>query len=286
MRAKRVWLVVAMIAALCSLTLAACADDDDTNARRHGYRHGYVDGFHHGQEDRSEGESYLLQSEDYARADRGYDPIMGDKDDFQDAYRRGYTDGYNDGYYNKDSRYGPDDDYQGYWNYGRDRDRDRNRDRNWDNANNPLMQQLGSNAMWTNMDARSIGWRAGVEVGLDDWTNHRSFDPKGNDRYQEANEWYNQATDKRDWTSRFRHGFYDGYQQAYNNGDWHNVGGQGTNGDAFRLGMLYGFVDTNHNKPYNPTRIDAYREHSSDSQYQNGFMRGYNWAFQIRGIQH
>ncbi len=281
MNAKRWFLVVAAIAALCGWAWAH-DDADNNNAQRHGYRHGYVDGFHHGQEDRRENESYDFHSEDFSRADRGYNGNMGDKDDFQNAYRKGYRDGYDDGFYNRTSRYGEDEDYHGYWS---DWNRGPSDNRN-DSFNGPLMQQLGNDPKWQQMDGRSIGWRAGVEVGLDDFMNHRSSNPKGNHRYEEANEWYNQATDKRDWTSRFRHGFVDGYQQAYNNADWHNIGGQGTYGDAFRLGMLYGMEDTNRGKPYNPTRIDAYKEHSSDAQYQDGFTRGYGWAFQIRGLQH
>lgn len=284
MNPTRLLIAVAMIVALSGWALAH-DNENDSSVRRHGYRHGYVDGFHHGQEDRGERESYDFHSEDFSRADRGYRSEMGDKDDFQDGYRRGYREGYDDGYYNRPSRMDVDDDYRGYWNDqgGRDyNDGADGRDAGDYDRGSSRIPNISNDPKWTRMDPKSIGYRAGVEVGLDDWMNHRSFNPKESHRYHDADEWYEQASTHQDWTSQFRHGFVAGYQDAYNGAQWHNFGGQDNFGSAFRLGMLYGFQDTNRGKPYNPTRIAAYREHSSDPQYQDGFTKGYEWVFRLR----
>jgi len=290
MKAVRWMVAVAAVMALCGLALAQGNYDNDNRARQHGYRHGYVDGYHHGQEDRGEGESYEMRSEDYARADHGYDSAMGDKDDFQHAYRKGYKDGYDDGYNSRNPRFGQDEDYGGYWNRGDNQGRDYN-DNNPGNSGwgygggNNRVPGIPRNPQWTAMDPRSIGFRIGFEIGLEDWMAQRSYTPTEGHFYQDADAWYDQATTHQDFKRAFRRGYMEGYQESYNNQRWHRVGGDGSFGDGFRSGLRWGLADTNRGKPYNPARLPDYRSHSGDTQYQDGFMQGYEWAFQARQLR-
>src|ERR1700732_2418554 len=84
------------------------------NAKEHGYQHGYRDGLRQGRADLNRNATHSFDNEEYRRADQGYDPHIGERDDFQQGYRNGYKDGYDDGYYDKPVRhtvYGLEDSY-------------------------------------------------------------------------------------------------------------------------------------------------------------------------------
>lgn len=279
MYARRWVLAMAAVVALCGLALA---HDDDDNAKQHGYRHGYVDGYHHGGEDRRDRAGYDYRGQDFERADRGYDRNMGDLDDFQKAYRKGYRDGYDDGYNGRDRRMQADDDYRGGWDRGRDYDDD---DRGgWDRGGRDRnIPDVSRDAKWTSMEPKAIGYRDGVEVGLYDWINQRRYNPHDNHWYSDADHWYDQASTKRNFKSEYRRGFQVGYDEAFQSDRWHRIGGNGTFGEGFRRGAYFGFVDSNRAKPFNPQRIPDYQQRGGDPQYQDGFMQGYGWVFQIRG---
>src|SRR5262249_40189863 len=102
------------------------------DARQHGYQHGYRDGLRQGRADLNNNSRPNYQSEDFNRADLGYEDYMGSRPAFQNGYRDGYRDGYDDGYKNRPIRsdtyglkepYDPDrvpdtdDDARGYTNW-------------------------------------------------------------------------------------------------------------------------------------------------------------------------
>ena len=74
------------------------------DAREHGYQHGYRDGLRQGRADLISNSSPNYESEDYRRADLGYEDYMGPRPDFQRGYRDGFKAGYVDGYKNRPMR--------------------------------------------------------------------------------------------------------------------------------------------------------------------------------------
>ena len=71
-------------------------------AYQHGYRSGYEDGFTKGKSDFNESQPREFSSSDaFNRADRGYEPRMGTKAEFEESYRTGFELGYNDGYFGR-----------------------------------------------------------------------------------------------------------------------------------------------------------------------------------------
>src|SRR5688572_2013560 len=69
-----------------------------SNSRQYGYENGLRDGAHHGRDDRERNIGYNVRSDDYKKADRGYQKHMGNKGNYKDGYREGYQDGYNNAY--------------------------------------------------------------------------------------------------------------------------------------------------------------------------------------------
>jgi len=60
---------------------------------------GMQDGFNDGQNDRRTGHSYRPTHDgNYKHADRGYDPRLGNKNDYKTAYRNAYVQAYQNGY--------------------------------------------------------------------------------------------------------------------------------------------------------------------------------------------
>jgi hypothetical protein len=118
----------AMIIGLAFATLLGMADigtaarerypGGSIRTKEHGNEHGYRDGFHRGREDRDHGIRFDFKTQDYKRADRGYEPYMGERDEFRDGYRSGYRAGYEDGYNRRPGRwdevYGIDRDSEPY----------------------------------------------------------------------------------------------------------------------------------------------------------------------------
>ena len=66
--------------------------------RRHGYEHAFRDGADRGRFDLEHGFRYNLNARVYYDTARGYQPFMGNKDQYQQGYREGYKAGYDSAY--------------------------------------------------------------------------------------------------------------------------------------------------------------------------------------------
>ncbi|MBS1809295.1 MAG: hypothetical protein JST84_14115 [Acidobacteria bacterium] len=76
--------------------------EQDLRAHERGYRTGYEDGFAQGKDDFNRDQPRdFTRSQDYQRADRGYERQMGRVEEYQDGYRIGFEMGYNDGYFGR-----------------------------------------------------------------------------------------------------------------------------------------------------------------------------------------
>jgi flagellar biosynthesis/type III secretory pathway protein FliH len=101
--------LILILFALFFFTTAAAAQEvviygGSTDAREHGYQHGYRDGLRQGRADLVSNSSPNYESDDYRRADLGYEDFMGSRPDFQKGYRDGFKAGYEDGYKNRPVR--------------------------------------------------------------------------------------------------------------------------------------------------------------------------------------
>src|SRR6476661_2034739 len=100
------WNYIVSIAGTLAIALALTsnAPAQDTyhggslEARQHGYEHGYRDGFDRGSDARAHNGSSDFHTQDFERADRGFESFMGDHEAFRAGYREGYSAGYPDGF--------------------------------------------------------------------------------------------------------------------------------------------------------------------------------------------
>jgi hypothetical protein len=207
----------AMIIGLAFATLLGMADigtaarerypGGSIRTKEHGNEHGYRDGFHRGREDRDHGIRFDFKTQDYKRADRGYEPYMGERDEFRDGYRSGYRARYEDGYNRRPGR----------WDevYGIDRDSEPYRRGRYDGDDSIYV-----NRHWDYRDVASdIGYRDGLEQGEKDRKHHKDFRPEKNDRYDDADHGYHKEYGPKDQFKReYRQAFLRGYEDGY--GRW------------------------------------------------------------------
>jgi hypothetical protein len=162
----------------------------------------FRDGLRQGRADLSRNAPHSFESEEYRRANQGYDPRMGERDDFQEGYRSGYKDGYDDGYYDKPVRhsvYGLNDSY--------DPDRVPRSD-----------ADANDYANWSYEDvATDTGYRDGLQAGLSDLRQHKEFKPEKHEAYEDGKHGYRRDYgDKKLYIEQYRKGFMRGYEDAYN----------------------------------------------------------------------
>jgi hypothetical protein len=191
---------------LLVLSLATASAQDSyggsTVAKEHGYQHGYRDGLRQGRQDLSRNATHSFDTEYFRRADQGYDPHMGEHDDFQQGYRNGYKDGYDDGYYGKPIRqniYGLRD--------------------NYDPDQVPRSDADASGyANWTYEDvANDTGYRDGLQAGLSDLRQHKDFKPERHEAWEDGKHGYRKEYgDKKLYIEQYRKGYLRGYEDSYN----------------------------------------------------------------------
>ena len=172
------------------------------DARQHGYQHGYRDGLRQGRADLANNTSPNYDSEDYRRADLGYEDYMGPHADFERGYRDGYKDGYDDGYKNRAIRsdvYGLRD------NYDPDRaprtDEDARYYTNWGYSD----------------VAFDSGYRDGLSAGRKDFSERKDYRPEKHDSYEDGDHGYRKSFGtKEQYKEQYRKGFLRGYEDAFN----------------------------------------------------------------------
>jgi len=205
---KRMQYAGFLLSALVFLGTTALAQDrvviygGSTDAREHGYQHGYRDGLRQGRADLTSNSSPNYGSEDYRRADLGYEEYMGARPDFQRGYRDGYKDGYEEGYKNQPIRaqvYSLRDDY--------DPDRAPRND-----------QDARYYANWSYSDvAFDTGYRDGLTAGRKDFSDRKDFRPEKHDAYEDGDHGYRKNYGSKDqYKEQYRKGYLRGYEDAFN----------------------------------------------------------------------
>jgi len=199
--------VTLVVALLFMASLAAAQQKDDyggaMDARDHGYQHGYRDGLRQGRADLNNNARPSYDSEDYRRADLGFEDYMGDRHAFQDGYREGYKSGYEDGYQNRPVR----SDIYGLKGDTYDPDRVPRSDRDAEGYPN-----------WGTGDvAFDTGYRDGLGAGQKDLRDRKDYRPEKHDSFEDADHGYRRNYgSKDDYKQAYKKGFLRGYEDAFN----------------------------------------------------------------------
>jgi len=197
-----------LLATLLVVATAAFAQDKvviyggSMNAREHGHQHGYRDGFRQGRADLTSNSDANYESEDYRRADLGYEDFMGSRSDFQRGYRDGYRAGYKDGYSNRPVQ---SDIYGLSGQYDPDRvPRNEYDDRYYKN--------------WGYSDvAFDTGYRDGLSAGQRDFLERKEYRPEKHDSYEDGKHGYRKSFGtKEQYKEQYRKGFLRGYEDGFN----------------------------------------------------------------------
>lgn len=173
--------------------------------RQHGYEHGYRDGFERGRDERDRRGSSDFHTQEYERADRGFEGAFGDRELFRRGYRSGYQVGYQDGYNGNTGRF---NDIYGYRNRDFDPDRDRARDE-YDSVYNQRR--------WGYQDvAGDIAYRDGLDAGAKDARTRHSYRPQEHDAWKDADHGYTKTYgDKNTYKRAYRAAYEAGYRDGY-----------------------------------------------------------------------
>jgi hypothetical protein len=179
------------------------------SSRQEGYENGYGDGARHAREDRQRGLGYSVRSDDFKKADRGYQKYMGDKGDYKAGYREGYQAGYDTAYNRNDrggfgGRYGRGDDRYGWGNTN-------GRDPYYSGKRDPYYSGGGYNGI-----AFQNGYRDGLDDGQKDLRKNDRFDPNDHGDYRDADNGYKGSYGNKDaYRQQYRQGYLRGYEEGY-----------------------------------------------------------------------
>jgi hypothetical protein len=199
---KKRWLHIPLILTSVGLGFLAApmpvrAQDEyrgSFSTRQHGYEHGYRDGYEYGRDARGRNVALDYRTDVYQAGDRGYRSYMGTLSEYREGYRDGYRIGAEEGY--------------GGVRTGLERifgDRDDPaasvyRERHWD------YQDV----------AADVGYRDGVNAGLQDYREHHSYRPQEHDQWKDADHSYDRAFgNKADYKQAYRIAYENGYRAGY-----------------------------------------------------------------------
>jgi len=173
---------------LCLSPSAQAQDESET--RHHGYEHGYRDGFAYGRDVHTRGASLDFNGDAYQRADHGYRPEFGAKEEYETGYREGYRQGADDGYVNRRERFEK--------MFGEDR------------------PTLPSDRWGGYEVAAEIGYRDGVKTGIHDAKEHHSFRPTEHDQWKDGDRGYHDSLGSKDaYKAAYRKSYEAGYRDGY-----------------------------------------------------------------------
>jgi hypothetical protein len=207
----------ALLAAVVALSLSGLAlardgdgdrDRDDgyyrgrgnpAQARQYGYQSGYRDGYGHGREEGRERDPRDFRSEDWERANRGYQNWMGPYGQFRNGYRDGYRNGFQAGYRSLG------------WGGRRgdgDGDADDRYRRRW-----PAVNGGG----YLNDLAHRFGYEDGCALAREDWERRRNYHLDPHDRFGGRDHGYDKNYgDKRLYKDQYTEAFRQGYGNTWN----------------------------------------------------------------------
>ncbi len=204
---NHLWLLALAVAvALWAPSLSAAQQrrmDDRRGQGSPGEQQGYRDGLSYGQHDRQVGKpSRPTDAQIYHDAINGYQPNMGNRNQYRLDYRRGYVRGYEQGY-NRN---------RGYEAMRKgDRDRDQERPVTGDRGNR------GIGRFAAGSPGERQGYRDGLSYGQHDRQVGKPSRPTDAQIYRDAVNGYNLNMGNRDqYRLDYRRGYVRGYEEGYN----------------------------------------------------------------------
>jgi hypothetical protein len=202
-------LVTAGLSLLLAAATPAFTQDEyrsgATDVRQHGYHHGFRDGYDYGRDVRSRGVALDYRTDAYQAADRGYRPELGSRDLFREGYKDGYRDGAEDGYNGVTTRLAR----LFAW-----RDRDFDPDRG--GGDDRMLAEYRQPGSGFQDVAADVGYRDGVNAGLKDSGDHRSFRPHDHGAWKDADHGYDKSIgDKDSYRVAYRSAYESGYRAGF-----------------------------------------------------------------------
>jgi hypothetical protein len=171
------------------------------------YDRGYREGVQQGERDGRDGRNPQFErSSVYRDADRGYQDRYGNRDQYQNEFRRGFASGYREGY----NRYRVN-----VYDGRRDGDyrRDQDYGRSGDYRRDPRVLRGYQDP------AFARGYSDGWEQGAKDMRGRDRYDPARHGDYRDGDEGYNKSYGSKDsYKNNYRAGFRQGYEEGYRNG--------------------------------------------------------------------
>lgn len=191
-----------------SASLPAHERDRHGNTQNSRFEQGYREGFVHGRQDRDRGLGAEVQSREYRRGDRTY------RQGYEQGYRSGYN-GRNNGVFGRDENvFGRNGNV-----YGRNGGvYDRNGgvyDRGGVYNRGGIFNRGGVFGRATSM-ATDIGYQDGLEKGVNDARQNKSFKPERHDSYKDADHGYDRSYgDKESYKQEYRAAWMTGYREGF-----------------------------------------------------------------------
>jgi hypothetical protein len=203
-----VGLAVAIVSAAAPAAAQVRRHDGYYGARAsYGFDNGYRQGLSEGERDARQRQRFdYNDSNQYRRADRGYDRRSGDLDGYRREFRRGFEAGYRDGYQRAGNGRG------GYGPYGNSGGRGNSR------GGYGYPGGYGSPYGYAS-PAAQYGFNEGYEKGLEDLRDGDRYEPARHKWYREGDRHYNSRYGSRDaYKNEYRLAFREGYDRAFREG--------------------------------------------------------------------
>ena len=174
------------------------------DARQHGFEHGYRDGFAFGKDSQVSNRDQDIVNQKLRAADKDYQQVFGS----QELYRQGYAEGFRSGM--EDSRGGNRSKLEDLF---RSRDPNFNPDRNRDDRGDSIYTE---NRWPATHLAEDFGYRDGLDAGISDRNNGRSFRPRQHTAWKKALHGYNGGNiRKAQYVTAYRDAYQAGYQDGF-----------------------------------------------------------------------
>jgi hypothetical protein len=174
------------------------------NARQHGYEHGYRDGYESGRASPLSNRDQDVRNQQLKAQGNGYQPYFGSEMEYSDGYRQGFDDGARDSSNGVRSRL---------------EELFRRQDPNFnpDRAHvDPSDRIYGENHWSLEHVAGDIGYRDGLDAGVQDRMQHRRYQPRQRLAWKNGTHGFDPALgSQRAYRAAYRISYENGYQDGF-----------------------------------------------------------------------
>jgi len=205
-RATVVLAALALVVVLAPTTiLAQDYHGGSLNARQHGYEHGYEDGYAAGRGSSLSNRDQDIRNQQLKAQGNGYQPNFGSETEYSEGYKEGFNDD------NADSRNGTQSRLEQLF---RSPDPGFNADRHRNDSSDAIYRQ---NHWPDDHIARDIGYKDGVNAGLQDRRARRSYMAHQHQAWKDGLHGYagTPQISKAAYRMAYRIAYEDGYRAGY-----------------------------------------------------------------------